>query len=176
MNRYLVDSNVIIILTHPRHTDSLRHAVLSNPGTETDKWLMQMIQGGVSNGCILGCTPLFEEVQGTRARSLLDILATQQVELTEEVYQQAAEITMFVRDRFDGAHAIEFESGKDALFIATAKVHGLVLVTGEKHSVPQTNGSTGRVQGKAVIPYVAYVFGVKTVNVYQMLLDLTQPR
>ncbi|MGB9860531.1 MAG: hypothetical protein ACPLQP_11405 [Moorellaceae bacterium] len=51
-----------------------------------------------------------------------------------------------------------------------AKVHGAILVTEERHFIPERDAANGRIKGEPRLPFVAATFGVKCVGVMAVML------
>ena len=178
---YLPDSNALItplqegelgslhLGLHSRHPSDVRDHV------QALSWLETWFERGFMNGCLVAIEELLQEVgrkQDAASRLLARLKARQLIRLlepTDVTFDYLARIEQFVREKFTSHQADEFLKSSDPMFIALAKTHGATLITLERHSIPQYNGTTGKIQGKTRVPYVAWVFGVRCISLYQAL-------
>ncbi len=182
---YLPDSNALITSLRGGGLESLRMGLEARYPSEVRnqaearQWLERWFERGFRNGCLVGTEELFEEVGRKHDPASLLLRRLKSCGLIRilppkpETFEHLALIEQFVRRRFDAHQADDFLKSSDPMFIALAKTHGATLITLESHGVPQYDRARGRIGGRPRMPYVAWVFDVRCISLYQALQEIT---
>ena len=174
---YLVDANAIITPFSKPSLNALKLALGYSSTSEVVNWLRDWFTRAFENGYLVGAQELVTEVGRKKdlasqlLNSLMDREVIQLLRPKDETFGYLADIELFVRQHFNDHQADLFSQGNDGWYIALAMTHRVHLITLEGYNIPQCNLSTGRIQGKARMPFVAWVFGVTCIPLFQAFLE-----
>ncbi|WP_460039264.1 DUF4411 family protein [Thermaerobacter litoralis] len=136
--------------------------------------------GAFMGGHLITCSEVVDEVlqRNDRASQYLREWIKQEiismVGPKQETFVHLAEIETFVRRHYKDRWIDEFTKGNDALFIALGRTYDIPLVTFEGFTLPQYHKHVGKIDGKARIPFIAWVFGVQCVPFYQLHMEISR--
>lgn len=181
MNRYLLDANAIITPFHEGPLRALASALSRNQELNQEEAkvvLEDWLEDGVSSGRFLIADMVQEEVLGEKGKAKPGYEALRKlknlykpISPTGEELALSAKVQAFVEKHFQPHDAQSFARGADPLLVAIAKARGLTIITQERHTIPEVDGSTGRVKGKPTLTYVAFAFGVRCLSLMSALVE-----
>ena len=90
----------------------------------------------------------------------------------QRVYRVYESIANYVKRRYTIKHYEKFLSGADPWVIAHSKAYNWVVVTMEARRGEQIDRTSGKIVSEIKIPNVCEAFGVKYVNLFDMLRSL----
>ncbi|MDR7489359.1 MAG: DUF4411 family protein [Armatimonadota bacterium] len=175
---HLLDSSAIITPFHGGQLKALSVALNHHSSNDTRAWLERWLEQGFSSGHLVIAQDVYKEVverrgSGRPERDLLRRLGESgQVKVlqpTENTIAELAKIHNFIQSRYEPHQARAFLDKHDPFLVALAKTYGAVLVTEERHVIPEGDGSSGLIRGEPRLPFVAWAFGVRWVGLLQIL-------
>jgi len=163
---YLLDTSAFIAPFNCSKLKALSLALRKNPD-DMKQYLKDWFSSGFANGRLLLCPEVKQEIKA-EAAALLKSMHYHIVELDDE--QALDEVRDFVENHFEEHHAKAFlgPTAADPYLVAIAKAHGYAIVTEEKHGLLDVNES-GKISGRARLPYVAFALGVVCVPLMTVL-------
>lgn len=181
---YLLDSNAIITPFHAAVSASLtlglkvRAPAAIESTALADRWVEDWLSRGFQSGNLVASEGLITEVRGKkdRASKLLQTLRKKgliQILIpTQETLSLISDIHEFVSTNYEPHQASQFLLEEDPMFIALAKIHQATLITAENHNIPQYDHDKKKIMGKVRISFLAWVFGVRCISLYQAFDEL----
>ncbi|BBL92758.1 hypothetical protein TthHC11_02920 [Thermus thermophilus] len=172
---YLLDANAIITPFHQGPLGALAKALGKSPN-EAKAHLEAWFRDGIKSGLLRLGREVRDEVLRKRGPGydLLKSLDGQYklLEVTEVFFDALAKVAHFVREHYAPEGAEPFLRGADPTLVALAKAHNLILITQERHELPELDGVSGLMKGRPRLPYVAFAFGVRCVPLMTALLEV----
>lgn len=176
--RYLLDANVFIT---PFEVNVLRGLarLFGTSEKEARSHVECWFRDGLTRGILLVAKEVEKEVisknkkrEDAASRLLRGLKGDYQIlEPDEKTYEVLAQVGEFVRKNYPPEKAQPFLEGADPILVALAKSHDLVLVTEERHTLPQAE-KDGINSSKPYLPHVAFAFQVRCISMLTAMLEV----
>lgn len=166
---YLLDASTLITPFHLPQLQALSKALGFASPEKAKKCLQDWFFQGITSGKLRIAREVRDEVMKKKVRPEYQILKAVEgryelLDPREDTYSFLAEAEQFIRKNYEPHQAEAFLRKPDPMLIALAKSYELTLVTEEKHTLPEVDGSTGRIKGEPRLPFVAFAFGVRCIS------------
>lgn len=182
---YLLDASAIITPFHTSQLGALSVALRSDSIEETRQRLESWYERGFRSGDLVLAREVYEELTTIKKgkpprpeqvllKRLWEAREIKVLEPNQEFFQVLTEIHLFVKSHFEPHQAEAFlkEGEADPILLALARVYGAKVITEERFSIPQSDGSSGLIMGKPRLPFIGSAFGVQCLSLLQILLSM----
>lgn len=175
---YLLDASALITPFYEGKLEALAKAFRFASRQVAQKHLEDWFEQGLKSRVLWLDTQAEYEVLrggGRPGAALLNRLKNQNsyspLQPRESTFPILEEIGHFIRDHFEPQQATKFLQKADPILVALAKDYGLILITEERHLLPEGERKTGKLKGEPRLPFVAFAFGVRCIPLMTALVE-----